>query len=304
MRTRRSTTEAESSHLSAWAVWPTLYLRATRGSITGLQISEAASLHTEDQKPSDINKTMIFSEMFFFQAKKKSEIIEKKFWIIFPLGDFSHSEPASHMKRKPVEKNNRIFKKIYFLLSLLNFSEAAAGNWQAAGWEPGQLSLVNTSSEQIHHTTKSSSHRESFSGRFSLSVDFKIFWITGELNHQPQKFRAVVYQPEPSDRSDELGLSEIFTLSSGHHHISWTGATQGSIPQPQILEAFLKKHTVSNFFPSRLKTTGEKNYLDLENASPEEEHCYFSLRTFCRKMLKGRNQKILVWLIFVLFFVF
>lgn len=145
------------------------------------------------------------------------------------------------MKRKPVAKNNRIFKKIYFLLSLLNFSEAAPGNWQAAGWEPGQVSLVNTSSEQIHHTTKSSSHRESFSGRFSLSVDFKIFWITGELNHQPQKFRAVVYQPEPSDRSDELGLSELFTLSSGHHHISWTGATQGSIPQPQILEAFLKK---------------------------------------------------------------
>lgn len=208
------------------------------------------------------------------------------------------------MKRKPVAKNNRIFKKIYFLLSLLNFSEAAAGNWQAAGWEPGQVSLVNTSSEQIHHTTKSSSHRESFSGCFSISVDFKIFWITGESNHQPQKFRAVVYQPEPSDRSDELRLSELFTLSSGHHHISWTGATQGSIPQPQILEAFLKKHTVSNFFPSRLKTTGEKNYLDLENASPEKEHCHFSLRTFCRKMLKGRNQKILVWLIFVLFFVF
>lgn len=162
------------------------------------------------------------------------------------------------MKRKPVAKNNRIFKKIYFLLSLLNFSEAAPGNWQAAGWEPGQLSLVNTSSEQIHHTTKSSSHRESFSGRFSLSVDFKIFWITGELNHQPQKFRAVVYQPELSDCCDELRLSKLFTLSSGHHHISWTGATQGSIPQPQILEAFLKKHTVSNFFPSRLKTTGEK----------------------------------------------
>lgn len=207
------------------------------------------------------------------------------------------------MKRKPVEKNNRIFKKIYFLLSLLNFSEAAPGNWQAAGWEPGQLSLVNTSSEQIHHTNKSSSHQESFSGRFSLSVDFKIFWITGESNHQPQKFRAVVYQPEPSDRSDELRLSELFTLSSGHHHISWTGATQGSIP-PHLGGFFKKKIPFQTFFPSRLKTTGEKNYLDLENASPEEEHCHFSLRTFCRKILKGRNQKILVWLIFVLFFVF
>lgn len=258
MRTRRSTTEAESSHLSAWAVWPTLSLRATRGSITGLQISEAASLHTEDQKPSDINKTMIFSEMFFFQAKKKSEIIEKKFWIIFPLGDFSHSEPASHMKRKPVEKNNRIFKKIYFLLSLLNFSEAAPGNWQAAGWEPGQVSLVNTSSEQIHHTTKSSSHRESFSGRFSISVDFKIFWITGESNHLPQKFRAVVNQPEPSDQSDELRLSELFTLSSGHHQISWTGATQGSIPQPQILEAFLKKYCFKLFSPPDWKPQERK----------------------------------------------
>lgn len=83
MRTRRSTTEAERSRLSAWAVWPTLSLRATRGSITRLQISEAASLHTEDQKPSDINKTMIFSEMFFFQAKKKSEIIEKKSELFF-----------------------------------------------------------------------------------------------------------------------------------------------------------------------------------------------------------------------------
>lgn len=202
-----------------------------------------------------------------------------------------------------MEKNNRIFKKIYFLLSLLNFSEAAPGNWQAAGWEPGQVSLVNTSSEQIH-TNKSSSHRESFSGRFSLSVDFKIFWITGELNHQPQKFRAVVYQPELSDCCDELRLSKLFTLSSGHHHISWTGATQGSIPQPQILEAFLKKHTVSNFFPQQTENHRRENYLDLENASPEKEHCHFSLRTFCRKILKGRKQKILVWLIFVLFFVF
>lgn len=162
------------------------------------------------------------------------------------------------MKRKPVEKNNRIFKKIYFLLSLLNFSEAAPGNWQAAGWEPGQLSLVNTSSEQIHHTTKSSSHRESFSGRFSISVDFKIFWITGESNHQPQKFRAVVNQPEPSDQSDELRLSELFTLSSGHHQISWTGATQGSIPQPQILEAFLKKYCFKLFSPPDWKPQERK----------------------------------------------
>lgn len=207
------------------------------------------------------------------------------------------------MKRKPVAKNNRIFKKIYFLLSLLNFSEAAAGNWQAAGWEPGQVSLVNTSSEQIHHTTKSSSHRESFSGRFSISVDFKIFWITGELNHQPQKFRAVVYQPELSDRSDELRLSELFTLSSGHHHISWTGATQGSIP-PHLGGFFKKKNTVSNFFPQQTENHRREHYLDLENASPEKEHCHFSLRTFCRKILKGRKQKILVWLIFVLFFVF
>lgn len=150
------------------------------------------------------------------------------------------------MKRKPVEKNNRIFKKIYFLLSLLNFSEAAPGNWQAAGWEPGQVSLVNTSSEQIHHTTKSSSHRESFSGRFSLSVDFKIFWITGESNHQPQKFRAVVYQPEPSDRSDELSLSEIFTLSSGHqpsklnpHFLNWSDSRIS--PTTSNLGGFFKK---------------------------------------------------------------
>lgn len=213
------------------------------------------------------------------------------------------------MKRKPVEKNNRIFKKIYFLLSLLNFSEAAPGNWQAAGWEPGQLSLVNTSSEQIHHTTKSSSHRESFSGRFSLSVDFKIFWITGELNHQPQKFRAVVYQPEPSDRSDELSLSEIFTLSSGHQpsklNPHFLNRSDSRINPTTSWRLFLKKNTVSNFFPQQTENHRRReNYLDLENASPEEEHCHFSLRTFCRKILKGRKQKILVWLIFVLFFVF
>lgn len=167
------------------------------------------------------------------------------------------------MKRKPVEKNNRIFKKIYFLLSLLNFSEAAPGNWQAAGWEPGQLSLVNTSSEQIHHTTKSSSHRESFSGRFSLSVDFKIFWITGELNHQPQKFRAVVYQPEPSDCGDELRLSKLFTLSSGHqpsklnpHFLNRSDSRIN--PTTSNLGGFFKKKILfQTFFPSRLKTTGE-----------------------------------------------
>lgn len=213
------------------------------------------------------------------------------------------------MKRKPVAKNNRIFKKIYFLLSLLNFSEAAPGNWQAAGWEPGQLSLVNTSSEQIHHTTKSSSHRESFSGRFSLSVDFKIFWITGESNHQPQKFRAVVYQPEPSDRSDELSLSEIFTLSSGHqpsklnpHFLNWSDSRIS--PTTSNLGGFFKKTYCFKLFPQQTENHRRENYLDLENASPEKEHCHFSLRTFCRKILKGRKQKILVWLIFVLFFVF
>lgn len=105
MRTRRSTTEAERCRLSARAVWPTLSLRATRGSITGLQISEAASLHTEDQKPSDINKTMIFSEMFFFQAKreiwnnrkKKSELFF--LWGIFPTQNQFHTWKGNLWKK-------------------------------------------------------------------------------------------------------------------------------------------------------------------------------------------------------------
>lgn len=309
MRTRRSTTEAERCRLSARAVWPTLSLRATRGSITGLQISEAASLHTEDQKPSDINKTMIFSEMFFFQAKreiwnnrkKKSELFF--LWGIFPTQNQFHTwkgnlwkKTTEFLKRFISCSPSWIFQKQLQVTgrqqdeNLGNFLWLIPAQNKSTPPSPPHTESPSQGAFQSQWTLKYSESQENrtINPRSSEQSSISLSRLIGVMNLVYQRF--------------SLFLLDINLQNSTH--ISWTGATQGSVPQPQILEAFLKKHTVSNFFPSRLKTTGEKNYLDLENASPEKEHCHFSLRTFCRKILKGRKQKILVWLIFVLFFVF